>query len=202
MNRFQKIALISVLSLAVTAIDARAATIDFNGAFTNGANFVIIGGFRFTITGGNQNGFLQINSEQGIVESDQTKLYAANHTEITMTREGDRAFNLVSLDLGGGIIADSGSWASNVRISGGVKTTDVAPGAKYQPVLLDFFDVKSVTFVPFMNARIESGENDYEFTLDNIVWNEVAAVPDVGSTMPLLGLGIVCLGVMRFGYRS
>lgn len=179
---------------------ANAIVIDFEGHLgleaLNIGDFIDIGDYRFTLSGagGNSGGFttsLQID----IVEPGTTKLWAANESEITMTRIDDSAFDLISLDIGGSIINSPNRWADSVNIIAGASTTNVSldgSDTTYQYVALNYLNVTSVLFDPIGNTN--GGANNYEFVIDNL---DVAAVP-IPAALWLFASGLLSLaGIAR-----
>ena len=174
---------------------ANATLITFEGesgsTFVTGG-FVDIGDFRFTLTE-IPNGGLVITNQSNIVESGTTKLFAVNHSEITMTRIDGATFTLLGLDVGGSFDTSPNRWADTVDIiAGATHTADLTDlVAFYHPQVLPaagFMDITSVLFRPFTTG----GANDFEFTLDNI---NIAMVPEP-STLALFTIGLFGLGVM------
>jgi hypothetical protein len=155
-----------------TSTPASALLITFEGesGFTNEiGEFIDVAGFRFTQTGGDGSGFLIINPQSDIVEPNTTKLFGANRAEITMTKIGGEAFDLLNVDIGGSFISFNNRWASSVNITSGSNIVNVllpSNDPTYQTANPNFFNVTSVSFIPFVNTS--QGQNDYEYTLDNI----------------------------------
>src|SRR5262245_61869956 len=122
--------LIAGALLLVTSGSASATAITFEGAsgsvFTLGG-FIDVTGFRFTLsaTPSPSNGFETVTNQEDIIESGTTKLFAANHSEITMTRVGGGTFDLVSLDVGGSFTHSSSRWANHIDIIAELNTLTV-----------------------------------------------------------------------------
>jgi len=188
-----------------TSTSAHADTITFEGASgfagTPGT-FFDVDGFRFTFDGPIGDGFLIIIGQSDIVEGGTTKLFAANHAQITMTKIGGGAFSLLGLDVGGSFISFPGRWADSVDVTGGGNTVHVplpSNDPTYQSANTNFLNVMSVIFVPFQNPN--HGVDNYEYTLDNLVVGApvVAPVPEP-TAIALLGLG--ALGVLCYRRRQ
>jgi len=176
-----------------TSTPASALLITFEGesGFTsNIGEFIDVAGFRFTQTGGNSNGFLSITPQSDIVEPNTTKLFGANRAEITMTKIGGGAFDLLNVDIGGSFISSNNRWASSVNITSGSNLLNVLlppNDPTYQTANPNFFNVTSVSFIPFVNT--DQGENNYEYTLDNIeIADAIAVTPEPTSLLSLLAL--------------
>src|SRR5438552_3961266 len=96
-----------------TAETAYSVTITFegkSGLIFNSGEFLDVEEFRFTLTNVN-GGFLNITSQSNIVETGTTKLFAANHSIVTLTRIDGQAFDLLSFDIGGSFDFAPNRWA-------------------------------------------------------------------------------------------
>jgi len=85
-----------------------------------------------------------------------------------MTQIGGGAFSLMSVDIGGSFVNTPDRWADHVDvIAGGTVTATLdGHGPTYVHLTPNFLNVTSVLFDPFVNDNL--GENNNEFTLDNI----------------------------------
>lgn len=185
------------LLLLTIGSSVNALVIDFEGKSGNVSGigaFLDVDGFRFTITGGNVNGFELVTNQSNIVEPNTTKLFAANHTEITMSKVGGGAFDLNSVDIGGSFVSSPNRWADHVDVIAGAVVTATLAGQPPNYVHLNpnFLNVTSVIFKPFVNTN--QGANNFEFTIDNIAISET--VPEA-STLALLALGLAGIGFRR-----
>ncbi len=195
-------ALVMLVAMSQPAArNANALVIDFEGkvgsAFAIGT-FIDVDGFRFTITATNGAGFEVITNQNDIVEPGTTRLFGANHVEITMTKIGGRAFSLSSLDIGGSFAFSPDRWADRVDVISGaaVTATLAGHGPSYVHLTPNFTNVTSVILDPFVNAN--QGENNFEFTIDNIVIADVIAVTEPSSlSLALLALGLANLAFAR-----
>ena len=184
--------------ISIVALPIHAALIDFEGASGVApiGEFLDVGDYRFTLTGGGS-GVLVIITSSNIIEADTTKLFATNHSEITMTRIDGGAFNLLSLDISGSWVdpEDWRRWADSVDIIAGASTTNVVldgTPATYQNIVLNYLDVTNVQFDPIINDNLAA--NSYEFVIDNL---SVSAVP-VPTAVWLFGSGLlVLIGIAR-----
>jgi len=185
--------------LLVTSGSASATVITFEGppgqVFTVGG-FIDVSGFRFTLTAAPAGGFELVTGQSNIVEPGTMKLFAANHSEITMTRVGGGAFDLISLDVGGSFTTSGNRWADHVDIITGGNTLTVnlpSNSPTYQFASPNFLSVNSVLFQPF--GHVGGDVVDFEFTLDNIT---VVTVPEP-TTFLLLAFGLA--GLVRITRR-
>jgi hypothetical protein len=207
MSRVRAFKLVSLFLFMFSAANVNATTITFEGVtgFAQGlGQFVDVDGFRFTLTGNTTvNGFESITSQSDVVEPGTTKLFGANHTDITMTKIGGGFFSLQSVDIGGSFIAANNRWASSVNVFNGLNTVNVVlppNDPTYQTANVNFLNVSSVTFIPLINAG--GGANNFEFTLDNIVIDQVGgAIPEPASLF-LLSTGLVGVAARRHRKRK
>jgi len=197
---FKSIRIILVSFILSVSFNTYAIIIDFEGAsgsVFNLGEFLDVGDYRFTLTfdgGSSSNGFEVITGQNNIVEPGTTKLFGANHVEITMGRIDGAAFNLNSVDIGGSFVDSPNRWADHVDVIGGGSTSTAflaGQPATYQNITPNFLGVTSVLFSPIGN--IGGGANDFEFTIDNI---SVSSVPEP-SIILLLGSGLALLGFAR-----
>ena len=93
----------SVLLIACHEVNADTITFEGMGIvyIENVGEFIDVNDYRFTLTADISNGFVQTISQTNIIEPNTTKLFVANHSEITLTRIDAMPFNLYSLDLAG-----------------------------------------------------------------------------------------------------
>jgi hypothetical protein len=180
--------------IVCTSTPASALLITFEGesGFADSiGQFIDVAGFRFTLTGGNGNGFEIILNQQDIIEPNTTKLFGANHAEITMTKIGGGAFDLLNVDIGGSFVLNKDRWASSVDITDGNNILNVflpPNDPTYQTANPNFLNLTSVSFIPFVNTN--QGVNNYEYTLDNIeVADATVVTPEPSSLISLLALG-------------
>lgn len=181
--------------LATVAMPAQALVLDFEGA-SGSANtvggFLDVGDFRFTLDAGSS-GFIFLSGQGDIVESDTTKLFGANRTNVTMTRVDGGFFDLFSFDIGGSFASSPARWASSVDVAGSngsFLSAIVGPNPTYNTVTPGWSSLTSVTWTPLINAS--GGVFNYEFTLDNI--NFAASEPVPAPPLPAL-VGIALLGL-------
>src|SRR5687767_15212760 len=128
MHRLRTVVLTFIL-FAASAPAAVAGTITFEGSVGTADGigaFLDVDGYRFMITGGNANAIGFITDQNTFVEPATTKLLAANHTQVTMTKVGGGTFNLLSADIGGGWIDFPVRWASSVYVTEGGTIISVA----------------------------------------------------------------------------
>lgn len=160
-------------------------------------------------------GFIGITSQSNIVESNTTKLYGANDSEIVLSKADGGAFDLLDFDVGGMFTDDpSGpffSWASAVTVTGTFagggslsETVNINQSPTYTHVTLaGFSGLSNVVFAPLPNVDADQWSNPWRrnFTLDNI---EVQAsrVPDSSSSVELLSIAIVGLASIRHFRRG
>lgn len=178
---------------ATAAANADTITFGGSGVASSVGDFIDANGYRFTLSAAPSYSFLEIISTPGALE---TGLFAANHSEVTMTQIGGGAFSLNSLDLGGSWVSYPDRWADHVDIiSGGNTFTVNLPGndPTQHTVSPDFQNVTSVLFRPYGN--VNGGVNNFEFTVDNLVVGQ-ASVPEP-STLLLIGSGMTGLVAMR-----
>ena len=180
--------------LLITSASAGATVITFEGA-SGTANtlggFIDVSGFRFILSATPSASFETVTNQANIVEPGTTKLFSANHSEITMTRVGGGAFDLVSLDVGGSFTTSSNRWADHVDIIAGGNTLTVnlpSNNPTYQFASPNFPNVNSVLFEPF--GHVGGDIVDFEFTLDNIT--VVTSAPEP-TTLLLLAFGLTGL---------
>lgn len=200
MNRYGHLrhALAGALLLAAAG-SAQAVVIDFEGASglasTDGA-FIDVDGFRFTLTQGNANGFLRIINQSDIVEPNTTKLFAANHAVITMTRISGGSFDLLSVDVGGSFVNSPNRWADTVNIVGGPLeiVTLAGQGPNYVTAVTNYLGVSSVVFRPTQNTN--GGTNNWEYVIDNLVLDKVQVPEPMSASLAAFGL-LVAVGVRR-----
>ncbi|MCP4411138.1 MAG: PEP-CTERM sorting domain-containing protein [Gammaproteobacteria bacterium] len=170
--------------------------IDFEGGTGDASNvgeYFDIGDYRFTLSNDIHDGGITITNQADIIEVNTTKLFAANHSELTISRVDATIFTLSSLDIGGSFTHSTNRWADGVDIISDFGTiTRLLPdnGSSYHNFVFssNFIDISSVTFSPFGSNDV----NDFEFTLDNIVVNS-ASVPEPipePATIALLGIGL------------
>ena len=197
----------AVLSAAIffglTLDKAHATVVDFEGATgsasATGDSFNV-GGLNFELTDLGL-GFLQVFNDDNFVEPGTTKLFAANHAEITMTLAAGGAFSVSSLDLGGSWVNSPNRWADQVQIAaqlngGGIFQTLVdlpSLSPTYVTANLNLTNILSLNFAAFGSNG--TGLYDYEFTVDNINYN-LAAVP-LPASLAMLFVGIGALVGLR-----
>ncbi len=178
---------------------SRATLIDFSGVpttlvTTSGAHFDI-DGYRFTLTsvaGGSS--FFSIDSSASFVEANNTKLFSANHSLLTVSRVDGGLFDLLSFDIGGSWINSPSRWADSVSVSstaGSVLATLPDQDPSYQFVSANLFGVSSVSFSPNGSGTAF----DFEYTLDNLSV-QTASVPEP-APLALLGVAIGMLVIQR-----
>jgi hypothetical protein len=195
---------------------AFANTITFEGrsneaVFTTG-EFLHVDGYDFALHN-ILGGFIVITSQSNIVESGTTKLTTGNYAEITMSKYGGGAFDLLGFDLGGSF-TDPGLgfyWASAVTVTG----TFAAGGSLSQAVALHttpdyrhvtltgFTGLSDVLFSPLPNIDSDQWTNPWRrnFSLDNLNV-QASKVPDSSDTAALLSIAIVgIVSVRRFRRR-
>lgn len=158
--------------------------------------FIDVDGYRFTLSSV-ASGLAIVTNQTDLIESTQTKLFAGNHSIITMTRVGGGAFDLLSLDIAGSWVdpASSGRWADTVLVSSSAGTetaTLLGAAATYQNMAPNFLNVGSVNFTPTSSR----GAADFEFVLDNLDVRDAAVVP-VPSTLALIAGAFLAWGLQR-----
>lgn len=178
---------------------AQAMLIDFEGksgfTSTNGGSFDI-DGYRFALTNVNQ-GFLIVTNQAGLIETGTTKLFAANHSLLTITRVDGGLFDLLSLDIGGSW-EDPGAWdrwADSVTLAssaGSTMATLLGQPATFQSISPDFLGISSVVFRPAGSGGI----NDFEFNIDNINLQS-STVPEPSTLAILLSAALAAAAVRR-----
>lgn len=199
----RKTVLTAFLSVACACVSS-AATIDFEGA--GGLNALSTGsyfdvdGFRFTNTGG-VNNFVLTTSQTNLIETNSTKIFSANQSTFTMTKVGGGNFSVSSLDIGGSW-ADANlfyRWADTVEVSDGTNSVIASlagQGTSYLNLALNFANVSYLSFSATQNVLVP-GDNNFEFTVDNIVVGDAVATPDGGSTFALIGAAMAGLMMLR-----
>lgn len=195
-------ALLAAVMLVASSGLAGAATVDFEG-FAGGFGLTIpVGDLKFTVTDVSS-GALSINARANVVEAATTKLFALNHSIVTMTSTLG-AFELNGFDVGGSFIDFPARWAGEVLVTanfagGGSSQKLVAlPNSDPHYVHTSWLlhDVLSLVFEP--HGKLGASNNDFEFTLDNI---EVgASVVPLPAALPLFATGLGILGVA--GWRK
>ena len=184
---------LSATILLFLGASASAAVIDFEVGFKFadgiGSSFDV-GDYRFSLTGG-QAATMLVSSQSDIVEGGTSKLFATNHSEVTMSRIDGGLFDLLSFDLGGSFVNLPSRWASLVTATTTAGSASATPsGPTYTNVTADLFGIDAVSFIPTINAS--GGINNFEFTLDNIVVREAQAVP----APALAGLFLLAIGLL------
>lgn len=192
---------VAILGFAAVlfAVDSRvdAGVITFNGmvGLAYPPATLSADGFTFTPENGGDS-FINFQNQTDIVGNGTTNLFAANYTILTMSRP--TPFSLQGFDVGGSFKSFPNRWAEGVEItgnlSGGGTVTFSFDLPATDPVLATivlpgtFDNLTSVVFRPF--AKPGADVYDYEFVLDNIVF-EAAAVPEPATlAMAVTGLGL------------
>jgi hypothetical protein len=196
MNKFLTAALLSFA--AIFSLPANATLIDFegdSGYAQNSGDFFDIDGYRFTLTDVS-GGFLTVTAQSDLIEGTTTKLFAANHSILTLSRVDGGSFDLLSVDVGGSWEDQAiwHRWADKVSIFDGSATVDVTllgQGAVFHATNTNFLSVSSVVFSP-TGSR---GTSDFEFNIDNISLR-AGAVPEPES-LALVGLGLLAIVARR-----
>lgn len=182
---------------------AQATLIDFEGKSgftdTNGG-FFDIDGYRFTLTDV-AGGFLIVTNQAGLVESNTTKLFAANHSLLTITRVDGGLFDLLSLDIGGSWEDPAlwYRWADSVTLAssaGSAAATLLGQPATFQNITPGFLGVSSVVFRP-AGSR---GEFDFEFNIDNINLQS-NDVPEPSTLAIVLSAALAAVALRRRSRR-
>lgn len=188
--------LVAIAVLLVSNL-SHATLIDFEnktGFTSTNGGAIDIDGYRFTLTNVNS-GFLLISNDSSFVESDTTKLFAANDSILTISRIDGLLFDLLSLDIGGSWINTPNRWANTVGISSseGLVTATLSKfSTSYQAITPNFIGVNSVTFTPTTVGSLY----DYEFTIDNLQVQQTSNVPEPGS-LALLAFGLAGFAISR-----
>ena len=196
LNIFQIPLALLILSIS---LHSYATMIDFEGATGTANNigeYIDVGDYRFTLSGGTSFGFEVITGLDQIIEPSTTKLFSGNHSEITMSRIDGAAFDLLSLDIAGSWINLPDRWADHVDlIAGNNIFTAILEGMppSYQSITPNFLGVTSVLFKPFVNNN--DGPNNYEFVLDNLLVS-TTAVPEP-PLLALLSIGVIGMVMFR-----
>jgi len=146
-------------------------------------------------------GFLVISTQDDIVESGTSKLISANRANVLFSKIDGSFFDLNQFDIGGSFTSVPGRWASQVEVkgflSGGGSVSHIANISDDTPVYTEvvlpstFDSLSSVLFSAISSNG--SGENDFEFTLDNIYVSEVSKIPTPALLPGLIGMGAAAL---------
>ncbi len=198
------------LSTGLAAGGASALTIDFEGevgSVGNTGDSIVLDGFEFTLADIEQEGFLRIVTQDDIVESGTTKLFAANRAAVTMTKADGGAFSILSFDLGGSFTDVPTRWADGVRVeamfSGGGSTSLLVDLPDSDPSYVGTTwaqsNVESLSFTP--EGSNGTGTFDFEFVLDNIVVDEMTPIP-LPAGLPLLAAALGATGLVARRRRA
>lgn len=205
-------------ALLLIACSASADTITFEGGpyagVFNSGDSLLVDNYKFTLNN-ILAGFIGITNQSNIVETNTTKLYGANDSEIIMSKSDGAAFDLLDFDVGGSFTDDPlgpfFSWASAVTVIGTFagggsisETVNINQSLTYTHATLGGFSgLKSVRFTPLPNVEADQWSNPWRrnFTLDNIEV-QPASVPDSSSSVELLGIALAGFAAIRHFRRA
>ncbi len=191
MNSRTLVSLVAFASLQFTA-DSSASIIDFNDVWpwqivANDQGHCDNGGFRFTPTQGNENGFIVAGAYQPEGNPQGNQAYANNGTpnllcgnwvNLRLETTNGAPFDLASLEIGGTSIPEevgAWMWAGEVvivghRADGGPDYTFTFYEVEFSlvPVSLGWTGLSSVEFLPTFDKENGTGPNSHEFTIDTL----------------------------------
>lgn len=186
------IAAIASVAAAASLAECHASIIDFDDVWpwqvvANNEGHYDNGGFRFTPTYGNENGFIVAGAYQPEGNPQGNQAYANNGTpnllcgnwvNLRLETTTGAPFDLASLEIGGTSIPEevgAWMWAGEVEIVG--HRADGGPDLVYifyevefnlVPVSLGWTGLSSVEFLPTFDVENGTGPNSHEFTLDTL----------------------------------